>query len=496
MLRPLCMGGFMALGLLSAAFPQNAKWTPETVLNHLKCLQELPILRGLELIVRLETDTTAEVAEEKTSSQEDCVNYCRRRNWPLPVSPQRCGRWYEEWLTYTESLALLSLLTDYYNLHYPGAALAEYEMPRFPWLVAFMMSGLWENYGSIHPEGPAGFWGLHPQRARVYGLQVEKDYDERFDIEKASRLLSQVVQDAGSRPDLLITALVLGPAAAQSLRDAATDSLRRQKLGEPYDVLVSLCLALEKMHARVLANLTPPLPPPWHGIQMKTVPLCLESVGRVLDIPQELLAYHNSHWRQRCVENMKAYVIFLPREAEPAFSHQLPLLRDISDSLIARREPALAYSDSAWLKPFLKTTEVRRYHTVRKGETLHTIARKYGLSKEDLRRLNKLRSDRITAGQKLFIRTFRTSTVVRPSSDQRFPIKDTQEKSVLEIKPPEASAPSAKVTGEKPPIWYTVKPGDTLGGIARRYGISVAGLKKANGLTSDLIRAGQKLRIP
>lgn len=43
---------------------------------------------------------------------------------------------------------------------------------------------------------------------------------------------------------------------------------------------------------------------------------------------------------------------------------------------------------------------------------------------------------------------------------------------------------------------YTIKGGDTLGAIARRNGTTVARLKAANGLKSDLIRAGKTLRIP
>ncbi len=43
---------------------------------------------------------------------------------------------------------------------------------------------------------------------------------------------------------------------------------------------------------------------------------------------------------------------------------------------------------------------------------------------------------------------------------------------------------------------YVVKEGDTLGLIARKHGITIAALKKANNLTADRIYVGQKLRIP
>ena len=43
---------------------------------------------------------------------------------------------------------------------------------------------------------------------------------------------------------------------------------------------------------------------------------------------------------------------------------------------------------------------------------------------------------------------------------------------------------------------HTVKKGDTLSGIARRYGTTVSKIKAANGLKSDMIRDGKTLRIP
>lgn len=43
---------------------------------------------------------------------------------------------------------------------------------------------------------------------------------------------------------------------------------------------------------------------------------------------------------------------------------------------------------------------------------------------------------------------------------------------------------------------HIVRKGDTLSGLATRYGVSVSALKRANGLKSDLIKVGQSLKIP
>lgn len=57
--------------------------------------------------------------------------------------------------------------------------------------------------------------------------------------------------------------------------------------------------------------------------------------------------------------------------------------------------------------------------------------------------------------------------------------------------PPVAYSPPRPTT-----VWHKVRPGETLGHIAQRYGTTVAAIQRANGLRGTYIRAGQTLRIP
>ncbi|WP_456426916.1 LysM peptidoglycan-binding domain-containing protein [Rhodocaloribacter sp.] len=101
------------------------------------------------------------------------------------------------------------------------------------------------------------------------------------------------------------------------------------------------------------------------------------------------------------------------------------------------------------------TTE-RRYaaYTVRPGETLYTVAQRFGLSADTLFVLNDSLTAPLEAGQML-----------------RLPAR-------FATKP------------------YTVRRGDTLFRIAARHGVSVDAVRRANALRSDRIRVGQTLRIP
>lgn len=51
-------------------------------------------------------------------------------------------------------------------------------------------------------------------------------------------------------------------------------------------------------------------------------------------------------------------------------------------------------------------------------------------------------------------------------------------------------------TTSAPPTVYTVQPGDSLSRIASRFNTTVEDLREANGLSTNVIRAGEKLRIP
>ncbi|HEX7956020.1 MAG TPA: LysM peptidoglycan-binding domain-containing protein, partial [Pyrinomonadaceae bacterium] len=109
-----------------------------------------------------------------------------------------------------------------------------------------------------------------------------------------------------------------------------------------------------------------------------------------------------------------------------------------------------------------------RTHTVSAGETLSAIAREAGLTLAEIMaaNLNIKDPDVVAVGQTIFI----------PSSS--------------------AGGPAAAVAVAETRI-YTVRGGDTLGVIARRYGVEVAELLAANNIANpDRIRAGQQLTIP
>ena len=110
-------------------------------------------------------------------------------------------------------------------------------------------------------------------------------------------------------------------------------------------------------------------------------------------------------------------------------------------------------------------------HVVRRGDSLDLIARRHGATVEALRRANGLTSSLIHPGQSL-----RVPGAERPAG--------------------RASGGSGGTPAAVPAAVHVVRRGDSLDLIARRYGATVEGLRRANGLTSSLIHPGQSLRVP
>ena len=79
-------------------------------------------------------------------------------------------------------------------------------------------------------------------------------------------------------------------------------------------------------------------------------------------------------------------------------------------------------------------------------------------------------------------------TIYRHRADELFKNRRT-------VTPANYRSTGAAVAGKGKPIYYKIKNGDTLGGIAAKYGVSVRQLRSWNGLSGNNIRAGRTLKI-
>ncbi len=153
-------------------------------------------------------------------------------------------------------------------------------------------------------------------------------------------------------------------------------------------------------------------------------------------------------------------------------------------------------------------------YTVKKGDTLHKIAMAYGVTVEAIQRWNSKSDTRLQIGDRLVVYT-ESSSVTGPtrtvshrvsSGETLGSIAMNYGVSVNEIKLQNGKNSDKIIAGEvltittsKPakekPVYHTVRAGETLSGIALRYGVTVADVKGWNGKSSDRLAVGEELEI-
>jgi len=124
-------------------------------------------------------------------------------------------------------------------------------------------------------------------------------------------------------------------------------------------------------------------------------------------------------------------------------------------------------------------------HTIKPKENLNMLAEKYGTTINEIKALNQLKSNNLSIGQVLKI-------LVKNGTQ------------VTEAEPPvsqPATTNTASTVSNTPPsdqtmIEHTVAAKEFLGKIAEKYGTTVEEIKRANNLSGNNLRIGQKLKIP
>lgn len=151
-------------------------------------------------------------------------------------------------------------------------------------------------------------------------------------------------------------------------------------------------------------------------------------------------------------------------------------------------------------------------YTVKKNDNLWDIANLYGVSVNDLIKLNNLGTTMLQVGQQLLIpkkELALDNVYIVKKGDSLWSIANSLNTTVDELKNvnnltnniltvgQELIIPKQQeVESSEENITYIVQSGDSLWSIAKKYNVTVNDLKNANNLTNNLLQIGQKLIIP
>ncbi len=303
-----------------------------------------------------------------------------------------------------------------------------------------------------------GMWQFMASRGKQYGLRQDRYVDLRYDAAAATRAAAKHLKDLHIEFDdwyLAMAAYNSGPNRVKSAiqRTGSRDYwtlVRRQALPRETRNYVPIILAMTYVGENLdIFDIGTPDPAP---------PLRYDTIRTESEVSFALIADASG----TSVETVKALNPALLRSATPPYGYELKLPSGSRPQF--EREIAAVPPD--------ERLNWRRYE-VRAGETVQAVARRFRVDPAKLAALNSLPEDPILAGgQRLTIPTTTRLAIYRYTGSGQ------------------AGGLVEPGTGR-----YRIASGDTLGGIARRFGVSVSNLLAWNGLTSTRIRAGRYLIV-
>ena len=309
-----------------------------------------------------------------------------------------------------------------------------------------------------------GMWQFMLPTAQEFDLQSNWFIDERSDPEKATRAAAAYLKYLRDYFDGDWHLALASYNAGQGRIQRALQKSKREDFWEVTATSRYLPRETRDYVPMILAAMIIAKNPGLYGFEVAaTQPLAYETVT----VPNALDLKYLAEWAGVSVEAIQELNPELRRTTTPMARHDLKVPVGTAAPILAQLPSAESLYASF------------KFHTVRRGETLATIARKYKITQTDLRQANDMRTSRVRPNQSLMIPQ-------RPAAG-------------LPSTPASASRSTTTAATARPavstPATYRVQRGDTLFSIARQFDLSVADLKRLNRLSTDKINIGDRLTV-
>jgi len=371
-----------------------------------------------------------------------------------------------------------------------------YNLPDELKYLSLIESGL--ETKALSNKGAGGLWQFMPYTARGdFGLRVDSFVDERFDPERATeaacKYMRQLYRIFGDW-HMVLAAYNTGPGNVKR-------AIRKCGANNFWGIYNCLPSQTRNYVPQYIA-ITYMMNFHWdHQIQAQEW---------AQNMPSDTV-HVNGYLNLNVLSNLSGFSIDTFRVLNPHIlsntipaSHQRIIMRipsqkyaffkenrqKILDSAAYFGPRAIGQDSSMLVQPVEEW--VKKKHVVRKGENIYEVARRVDVSVFELKRINRLRSNRIRKGKILY---YFVKEWVMPKIEVAKLDSLTNEGEIPTAKMVEnTSKKSVKVS--KKTQYYKVRSGDTLSEIADKHpGLTVEKIKKLNRLRSKPIQPGMRLRI-
>jgi membrane-bound lytic murein transglycosylase D len=392
------------------------------------------------------------------------------------------------------------------NVYFPlfEKYLKKYNMPQDIKYLSIVESGL--NPKAASWAGAVGLWQFIKSTGKEYGLGQSTHIDERMDPEKstdaAMRFLSRLYRTYGDWE--------LAMAAYNCGQGNVNKAIRRAGGGKKtfWEIFPYLPKETRSYVPSMTAVIYAMKYAPEHNIFSDSIlyaadythlevnqALDLEKLAAELHVDTQTLLALNPEVKQTVLpESLRNYKLRVP-------AHRAQLLATEQSCILlaAAPTPPPAKNSSPAATPALlasapatkRDSLTQKTYTVKPGDNLLQIAKKYDVTVDQLRKWNNISGSNIMARQKLVVWQ---------------PMAETTPALLASAAPVTAKAAAtapAKATASKAPAKdklqqeryiYHVQPGDTLWSISQRHdGLTVEQIKRLNKLKNSAIKPGQQL---
>lgn len=351
------------------------------------------------------------------------------------------------------------------------------------------------NPMAVSRVGATGLWQFMLGTGKLYKLKINSFIDERRDPEKATLAACQYFKDMYAIYHDWLLVIAAYNCGAGNVNRAIARSGGKKTFWEicsflpketrgyvPAFIAVTYLMSYPSEHNLIA------VPPVISFYDADTVmtdqQVSLKKVADAINVPYEILSYLNPIYKRGIIpESDEPMALRLPSNKINTY------LANIAN--IYKPEENVSFASLTSNDNFDEGQSdrlVKKFHSVKKGEHLSSIANRYNCTVNDLKTWNRLKGTKLSAGQKLTVYVFARGKSVKVAG------KTEVKKETVAMAGKKSDTGNSK--NDSKLVWHTVQPGDSLWKIAQSYeGVTVEQIKELNNLHSNDLKVGTKLKV-
>ena len=353
------------------------------------------------------------------------------------------------------------------------------------------------NPKAVSRVGATGLWQFMYQTGKQYGLKIDSYVDERSDPLKASEAAAQYMKNMYAifgDWDLVLASYNSGPGnVAKAIRRSGGQQNYwniRKNLPQETQGYVPAFLATMYIYEYHKEHGIKPERAPIKHFATDTVmikrQMSFKQISELIDISVAQLQILNPSYKLNVVPSYRdqSHYLRLPQDKMAVFtSNESKIYAYVDREANLREKPfqivrPIVPQDSVNTSQRLAQAKVR-YYRVKRGDNLSTIAKKYDVAVDDLKKWNNIKGNEVVYGKNLKINGTeaeqKSTAVAKVEIDKKGIQKDS-------------------VTGTTA-SFYVVQKGDNLSNLAKKFNIAVADIQEWNKLTNNSVQLGASLQV-